>query len=235
METIISCKINNLIRNYCHNFLSYLYMQDGWKRTMFDIGKSNFIPSYIDKNKKNRILISNTGSIILTCNCVLDILESISFIVTEFEKNRLNYIYFDNEVLFKTNYTTTVPLNFTIGKETMTFPHGTIHLSESLATLNYNFYENKDELINEIYRKFVCIEKDESEDVESEDKDESEESEDNESEDIKIKNVENDEDVEDVINIRTEENYNEINKNFSAELCILSVMMWWITAKLIGS
>ena len=47
MKTVISCKINNLIRGYCSNFLSYLYKQNGWKRAVFETCKENFIPSDI--------------------------------------------------------------------------------------------------------------------------------------------------------------------------------------------
>lgn len=151
METSISCRVDNLIKNYCDNFLSYLYAGDGWKRTMFDMGKENYIPSYMDKNKKIRILISNTGSILITCEYVIDILTSIDFIVSQFEQNRMGWYIIDDEITVKTNYVTKVPLNFIVEERNYIFPIGSIDFSENLAILKYTDSENKDKLILEIW------------------------------------------------------------------------------------
>lgn len=98
MERKISIKIDNMIRNYCYNFLSYLYVSSGWKRVMFEIGKENHLG-------RNRILISNTGSILITCFSLLEFLECMSFIQNEFENSRMGYyLFFDEETILKHDF-----------------------------------------------------------------------------------------------------------------------------------
>jgi hypothetical protein len=151
METSISCRVDNIIQNYCHNFLSYLYTNDGWKRTMFDMGKEVFIPSYIDKKREIRILISNTGSILITCEYVTDITESLNFIISQFEQNRMGYYIVDEDVKIKTTYVTQVPLNFMSEELEYNFDTGSINFSENLATLKYENYKDREELILKIF------------------------------------------------------------------------------------
>jgi hypothetical protein len=108
-KTTIHIRIDGLIRDYCSNFLSYLYPKRGWKRTVFDIGKEN----YINQNDKNtRILITNVGTIMITCSSMANLLETVEFLVNEFEYGRMkNYLIWDQNVSIKTNYITTILLS----------------------------------------------------------------------------------------------------------------------------
>ena len=91
METRnLTIKIDNLIRNYCYNFLSYLYLNAGWKRVIFDTSKENYIDSDV-KGKKIRILIANNGTIILTCSSFTDILRAGEFLQEQFRYGRMEY------------------------------------------------------------------------------------------------------------------------------------------------
>ena len=89
-DTNITIKIDNLIRNYCYNFLSYLYLNAGWKRVIFDTSKENYIDSSV-KGKKIRILIANNGTIILTCFSFTDVLLASEFIYSQFKYGRMDY------------------------------------------------------------------------------------------------------------------------------------------------
>lgn len=86
----ITIKIDNFIRNYCYNFLSYLYANAGWKRVIFDTSKENYIDSYI-KDKKIHVLISNNGTVILTCYCFTDILLVGEYLHSQFQYGRMAY------------------------------------------------------------------------------------------------------------------------------------------------
>ena len=150
METIISIKINNLIRNYPSNFLSYLYLKNGWKRTIFDMGKEIFIP--INDNNI-RIVITNTGSILLTCYNVSDILICLNFIISEFEYGSLSYIiHNDDDIETIKNFQTSILLDdeFNIDSEELKYDYGTISISNSVAILKYNSFEDGDRLISTV-------------------------------------------------------------------------------------
>ena len=86
----LTINIDNLIRNYCYNFLSYLYANAGWKRVIFDTSKENYIDSCIS-GKKIRILIANNGTIILTCYCFTDILILGEYLHSQFQYGRMAY------------------------------------------------------------------------------------------------------------------------------------------------
>ena len=86
----ITIKIDNMIRNYCCNFLSYLYVAAGWKRVIFDTSKENYIDSEV-KGKKIRILIANNGTIILTCFSFTDILHVGEYLLSQFQYGRMGY------------------------------------------------------------------------------------------------------------------------------------------------
>ena len=86
----LTINIDNLIRNYCYNFLSYLYANAGWKRVIFDTSKENYIDSCIS-GKKIRILIVNNGTIILTCYCFTDILVVGEYLLSQFQYARMAY------------------------------------------------------------------------------------------------------------------------------------------------
>ena len=97
----ITIKIDNMIRNYCYNFLSYLYVAAGWKRVIFDTSKENYIDSEV-KGKKIRILISNNGTIILTCFSFTDILHVGEYLLSQFQYGRMGYyLVADDDVSIK--------------------------------------------------------------------------------------------------------------------------------------
>ena len=101
MEKLFTAKIDNLIQNYCYNFLSYLYISTGWKRIIFETSKENYIPSNVP-NKKIRIVISNVGNILLTCHCFTYILIAIEYLVSQFEYGRMGYyIVLDDKLNIK--------------------------------------------------------------------------------------------------------------------------------------
>ena len=149
MKTVISCKINNLIRNYCNNFLSYLYKQNGWNRTAFETCKEKFIPSNIP-GEEIRILISNTGTISLTCYCLFDVLKALEYINEQFEYGRMGYyLVMDENTEIKTSYTTTIDMkeyDFD-EKESLTTKYGKVEMYGQIATLTYDKWENGKELI----------------------------------------------------------------------------------------
>ena len=86
----LTINVDNLIRNYCYNFLSYLYANAGWKRVIFDTSKENYIDSYVS-GKKIRVLIANNGTIILTCYCFTDILLVGEYLFSQFQYGRMAY------------------------------------------------------------------------------------------------------------------------------------------------
>lgn len=183
---VISVKIDNLIQNYCYNFLSYLYAQNGWKRTVFETSKENFIPSYVN-DKKIRILISNVGNIIITCYCFSDILPAMEFIYSQFNYGRMGHYLVDTDIKIKYTVTEKYILDeFYYDVETeYKIGGGTIILNGNLATLTYEnvedgkklykvfsdvFYSEKNEEIrgieDEKIEEFENIEKIEDEEVE---------------------------------------------------------------------
>lgn len=138
-ETKISLTITGLIRNYWSNFLSYLYLKNGWKRTMFEISKENIISDNI------RIIITNTGTIILTCYSMGDILTAMEFIVNEFEYARMShYLIYDEKVIIKTSYVTTIVLDGYCYEtsEYLTSKYGTCGIYKNIVTLKYDSYED---------------------------------------------------------------------------------------------
>lgn len=150
METVISINIDNLIRGYCSNFLSYLYLTYGWKRTMFEMGKEVFIPSNIE-GKENRIVVMNNGTIILTCYSAFDALNCMEFIISQFKYGRMSsYCVLDDEVNIKTKFTVTMSLNdfYYSEKGNLNNQYGNISISNSVATLTSDSYENSCELVN---------------------------------------------------------------------------------------
>ena len=153
MKTVISCKINNLIRGYCSNFLSYLYKQNGWKRAVFETCKENFIPSEICC-EDIRILIANNGDISLTCYCLFDVLRALEYINEQFVYARMgNYLVMDSETEIKMKYTTTIDMfdyHFE-EKETLVTQYGEIEMYKQKATLTYEKWENGKDLIELFY------------------------------------------------------------------------------------
>ena len=155
IETTISITITGLIRDYCSNFLSYLYLQHGWKRTMFEMSKEVVISNNV------RIIITNTGTIMLTCYSMADILTAIEFIVNEFEYGRMkNYLVYDEKVVIKTAYTTTIVLNGYFYEESkdLTSKYGTFNIYKDVVTLKYDSYEAGDILIGQIRDVFFSPE-----------------------------------------------------------------------------
>ena len=155
IETTISITITGLIRDYCSNFLSYLYLQHGWKRTMFEMSKEIVISNNI------RIIITHTGTIMLTCYSMADILTAIEFIVNEFEYGRMkNYLVYDEKVTIKTDYTTNIPLHeyFYEEPEDLISKHGTCYIHKDLVTLKYDSYEAGYFLISKIRDVFFSPE-----------------------------------------------------------------------------
>ena len=152
MERTISIKIDNLIQNYCYNFLSYLYANSGWKRTVFDTSKENFIPSFVT-DKKIRILISNTGSILLTCYCFSDILTTMEYIYSQFAYGRMEYYLVHTDI--KIRYTVSEKYildHHYYDKETeYRVAGGTIVLNGDTAILSYEDIEESKKLF-EIFR-----------------------------------------------------------------------------------
>lgn len=149
MKTTISCTIDNSIRNYCSNFLSYLYAYNGWKRIMFETSKENYIPSNIE-GENIRIVISNTGKILLTCNCVFDILKAIEYIIEQFKYGRMGYyIVIDDESSVKTVYTTILKFKdyYFDEEETCENEYGIIKMYKNNATLKYYKKDDGKELL----------------------------------------------------------------------------------------
>ena len=150
MNTVISFKIDNLIQNYCNNFLSYLYTNHGWKRTIFDTCKENYIESEIE-SKKIRILISNGGEILLTCYCVFDIIKSMEFIISEFKYGRMEYyIILDENTTIDKTFTTVIKMQdyFYEKEEICETDFGKISLFEYNSTLTYKDWEDGKDLID---------------------------------------------------------------------------------------
>ena len=118
MEKLFTAKIDNLIQNYCYNFLSYLYVSAGWKRIIFETSKENYIASNV-VGKKIRIVISNVGNILLTCHCFTDILTSIEYLISQFEYGRMGYyLVLDDKVNIKWSMRETFPNGIVITYDT---------------------------------------------------------------------------------------------------------------------
>ena len=140
METIIKITLDNYIRDYCSNFLSYLYPPI-WKRTMFGIAKEAFIASSIP-DKYSRILITNTGLITLTCYSGIDIMECSEFIDAEFKSCKLDsYLTFDDKVNIKTNWTVAIPLLDYPDRDEYFNDFGSIKIDDDKIILKYDSYD----------------------------------------------------------------------------------------------
>jgi len=153
MKTVISCKINNFIRNYCKNFLSYLYKQNGWRRAVFETCKEIYIPSETCCDEI-RILISNSGDVSITAYSLFDILKALDFIKEQFEYGRMGYyLVMDEETEIKLTFTTSIDMKeyFFDEKETLTTSYGKIEMYKQMATLTYDKWENGKDLIELFY------------------------------------------------------------------------------------
>lgn len=150
METTINIKIDNMIRGYCSNFLSYLYTSNGWKRIMLGTSKENY-------RNDNRIVITNTGTIILTCQSSFDFIDCLEFIREEFEYGRMGYyLVYDDDTIMKTNYVTKIKLkDFYYGENNkLVYDYGSIKFDKCIAILKYENIEDGErmiEIIQEIY------------------------------------------------------------------------------------
>ncbi len=139
MEKLFTCKIDNLIQNYCYNFLSYLYVAAGWKRIIFETSKENYIASNVS-GRKIRIVISNVGSILLTGYCFTDLLTGIEYLISQFEYGRMGYYIVLND-------------KFSIKwVMTETFPDGTV--------IKYDTCEARKKLIKDIKESRKKLRKD---------------------------------------------------------------------------
>lgn len=211
-ETIISITITGLIRDYCLNFLSYLYLSHGWKRTMFEMSKEIVIPNNV------RIIITHTGTIMLTCISMADILTAMEFIVNEFEYGRMkNYLIYDEKVVIKTSYTTTIPLHGYFYEESkdLTSKYGTFNIYKNVATLKYDSHEAGDVLISNVRDVFF------SSDL-SDLKDESS---------IAVENNENNENNENIECIQNTPTGMYQKFNIPSELFIFSALLSWSIAQ----
>ena len=172
MKTIISCQIDNLIRGYCSNFLSYLYAKNGWKRAVFETCKENSIPGGVEEI---RILISNTGNIKLTCHSLFDILTALEYIEEQFAYARMSsYIVMDTETIFKTFFITEVIIQDYCFEETIfkkDVEGNSITLYKDIATFKYNNREDFHHLL-ESFLYFLNSDDSEEEVVETVDSEE---------------------------------------------------------------
>jgi hypothetical protein len=188
MERTISIKIDNLIQNYCYNFLSYLYANSGWKRTALETSKENFIPSFV-ADKKIRILISNTGSILLTCYCFSDILTSMEYLYSQFAYGRMEYYLVHTDINIRYTVTEKYILEQHYYDKEIEYrvAGGTIVLNGNTAILSYQNVEES-RVLFEIFRDiFYTSEEDVGEDVQEIEKEIVEE--------ITEKNTENTEEI----------------------------------------
>jgi hypothetical protein len=143
METKICVKIDNMIRNYCYNFLSYLYATSGWKRVMFDMAKEKILG-------RNRIVITETGNITITCYSFLELIECMTFIQSEFENSRMGYyLFFDENTIVKHDYIEPI-----VEKE---IKFTKLSLNESINEISKENieeeYKKEEKEINKIYTK----------------------------------------------------------------------------------
>lgn len=234
-KTTIHIRIDGLIRDYCSNFLSYLYLKRGWKRTMFNIGKENVI------DEKTRIIITNVGIIMITCSSMANLLETIEFLVNEFEYGRMkNYLVWNENTTIKTNYITTIPLSDYCyeEKEDLISDYGTCSIYKNLITLKYESYDNGYLLISKIRDVFFLPElpfisiKSLSEDVTNE-KESQETQESQESQESQIKP---ESPIEDKFRQSSFESAEEqIGNVLKSEVFIFSALILWSTAKILES
>ena len=89
MNPTLSFTIEGFIKNYCSNFLSYLYVSHNWKRSIFDTCKENYI--HVSPLKKIKILISESAVIVITCSYFTDLLFAIEFLESEFKYARMHH------------------------------------------------------------------------------------------------------------------------------------------------
>ena len=159
MNTTISLTIKNLIRNYCYNFLGYLYSNKGWTKTLLT-GKENSITSTIS-DKNIRILITHDGTIILTCYSMEDILKSIEFIIEQFQYGRMeSYCVFDDSVNISNHFISVFNIdNDFSNTEKFVNNYGDVEINENVVTLKYNDYEKGIKLISIVKNMFKKEEK----------------------------------------------------------------------------
>lgn len=133
METTLTVKIDNMIRG--KNFLSYLY---GWEKTILGTSKEKFY-------KRNRILITNNGKIIINTFDVLNFLDCMEFITSEFGKGRMGYyLVWDEKVVMKTEFVTKIKLDefYYSEKGFLEYDYGTIEIDKGTAILKHSNYED---------------------------------------------------------------------------------------------
>ena len=153
----INVKIENLIRKPCHNFLSYLYNSDGWKRVMFDMAKENYITSSADPSKRIKIQIVNDGTIRLTGYSVVDILRATEYIQEKFDYARMPYLFFDEYVTITLNFKNSFTVN---SSQYYVEPHliegedGTILIDGNSVTITTSSYSSLSHLYEVAMKAF---------------------------------------------------------------------------------
>jgi len=159
----ISIKIENLIRNPCSNFLSYLYAENGWKRSMLNMAKECYVESLI-YNHKSRIQIIENGTILLTCSCIFDVLICMEFIIHQFESARMYYLVWDKEtrIIYDFTYDLIFETNYDYEKHIIEEENGMIVINNNIATLTFKNYEDGYDLINTARELFQENKNDES-------------------------------------------------------------------------
>ena len=133
MESKLNVTIDNMIR--CKNFLSYLR---GWEKTALDTCREKYY-------QNSRILITNSGKIIINTFDILNFLECMEFICSESEKVRmLNYLVWDDKVVMKTEYITKMKLDdfYYSEKGILQYDYGSIEVEQGVATLKHSSYED---------------------------------------------------------------------------------------------
>lgn len=140
----INVKVKNVVKNPKNNFLSYLYKSNGWKRIMLETSKECYINSSYHE-EKIRIIITNTGNIMIEGNCIFDILIGIEFISKELEPADIDHITLDDKDISK-EFTSIINISkygySNLEDEIIQTDQGVIHLLEDKATITYSEYEN---------------------------------------------------------------------------------------------
>jgi hypothetical protein len=158
MKTVMNITIDNMIRNYCYNFLSYLYSSMGWKRALLETSKELYIDSLLESSKddtreKIRIVITQDGKIFLRCYTMGDILLAIETIESHFAYGRMKYYLFNDEnVKVKTQFTSTLQLeqgpHFEFLKERIHLIGDQFKLNDDILEIKYSSYEEGKHLFN---------------------------------------------------------------------------------------
>lgn len=148
---IVSVKVNidNLIKNPCKNFLSYLYKKRGWERAILRTSKENWIDSYME-DKQIRILISNTGNIKIHGFCVMDILKGIGFVESEFKYGKIDCYLNSDDMQVKKEFEAVVDLScwgdYEFESRELKSECGRINMDGNRAMLSFNTLEDGEKL-----------------------------------------------------------------------------------------